>query len=75
MRPGVGKNKRGSTGTMDSDQLSVPSEDLLGATQAPSAFPVIVQHTPAYNSDHAYNELTWIPIIMLELKHFKEAMV
>ena len=34
-----------------------------------------MQHTPAYNSDHAYNELTLCPIEMLDLKHFKIAVV
>ena len=53
MRPGVGKNKRGSTGTMDSDQLSVPPEDLLGATQTHSALPLFVKPMPAKGDGHA----------------------
>lgn len=42
-------------------------EDLFEATQAPSAFPVFVQHIPANNSGHAFNELTWWLIEMLDL--------
>lgn len=30
---------------------------------------------PANNVDYAYNELTWCPIEMLDLKHFKEAII
>lgn len=29
---------------------------------------------PAEDGGHAYNELTWCPIEMLVLKHFKEAV-
>jgi hypothetical protein len=34
-----------------------------------------VQHKPTNDAGSAYNELTWHPTEMLELKHFKEAMV
>ena len=30
---------------------------------------------PANNSGHAYNELIWHPIKMLDLKHLKEAIM
>lgn len=45
-------------------------EDLSGATQEPSVFPIVVQHMPANDGGHSY-ELTWCPIEM----HFKEAVV
>jgi hypothetical protein len=50
-------------------------EDLLGATLAPSAFPVFVQHMPANDGGHDSNELIWHLLEMLYLKHFKEAIV
>ena len=40
----------------DSVQLSAPPENLLGPTQAPSAFPVFVQHMPANDGALACNE-------------------
>lgn len=52
-------------------QPSAPPEDWSGATQAASAFPIFVQHMPANDGAHAYNELTWRPTEM----HFKEAVV
>lgn len=50
-------------------QPSALPDDLSGATQAPSAFPILVQHMPA--NDGGQNELTWCPTEM----HFKEAVV
>ena len=38
-------------------QLSAIPENLLGPTQAPSAFPVFVQHMPANDGGPAYIEL------------------
>ena len=32
-------------------------------------------HMPANNGGHVYNELTWRPIEMLDLKYFKEPVV
>lgn len=52
-------------------QPSAPPEDWSGATQAASAFPIFVQHMPANDGGHAYNELTCRPTEM----HFKEAVV
>lgn len=51
---------------------SAPPEDLLGVTQASSPFSVLVQHMPANDGGHAYNELTWCQTEMLDLKHVKE---
>lgn len=56
-------------------QQSAPPKDLLRATPAPSTFPVFVYHIPDNNGGHTYNELTWHPIEMLDLMHFKEAIV
>ena len=56
-------------------QPSAPPENLLGPTQAPSAFPVFVQHMPANNGGQPYNELTWRQIQMSSLKPFIEAIV
>lgn len=38
-------------------------------------FPVFVHHKPANDGGPAYNELAWHSTEMLDLKHFKEAMV
>lgn len=46
-------------------------QDLSGATQESSAFPIIVQHMPTNDGGHTYNEFTWCPMEM----HFKEAVV
>ena len=56
-------------------QPRVLPEVLPGAIQAPLTFPVFVQHIPASNGGHSYNELMWHPIEMWELKLLKEAFV
>ena len=52
-------------------QPNAPPEDLLGPTQAPSAFPVFVQHIHAHDGAHASNNLTCCPIEM----YFKQAVL
>jgi hypothetical protein len=52
-------------------QLSAPPETLLLSHLQPSQS---MQHMPANRGGQAYNELTWRPIQILFLKHFKEAM-
>lgn len=51
---------------------SGPQEVLHGA---PSAFPVFVQYMPANYGGQDYNELTWHMVKMVDLKHFKEAII
>ena len=58
----------------DSTVSVLPSalpEDLLGATEEPSAFPVFVQHIHAHDGAHASNNLTCCPIEM----YFKQAVL
>ena len=61
-------------GQLDSVQPNAPPEDLLGAAQGPSDFPVFVQHMPGNDGIPAYNELNWHLVEMLDLKHFKETV-
>jgi hypothetical protein len=56
-------------------QPSALIEDLLEATQASSSFLVFVQDMPAKVGGHVYNDVTWHLLEMLDLKHFKEAIV
>ena len=61
----------------DSTVSVLPSalpEDLLGPTQATSAFPVFMQHMPPTDGGFTY-ELTLSLIEMLGLKHVKEAII
>ena len=69
MRQGAGKSRR-HTGKVNYVQSVISPEDLPGATQATAAFLVSVQHMPANDSGHAYNELTWLPIETLDQNAF-----
>lgn len=50
-------------------QPRAPHKNLLGPTQAPSGFLDFVQRMPANNGGRACNELTWLWIETLDLKH------
>lgn len=39
------------------------------------SLPNLLQHMPTNDYNHAYNEITWCSTEMLNLKHFKEAIV
>jgi hypothetical protein len=47
---------------------------LFQDTQLRSVCTVFVQQIPANNGGHAFNELTWHLIEMLDLKYFKEVI-
>lgn len=56
-------------------QRSIPWKDLPITAQASLAFSFFAEHMSDYNGHHAYNELTWCPIEMIDLKHFKVVVV
>lgn len=59
----------------DRIQQNAPPKDMLGLTQASSFFPVFVHHMPANDGAPAYNELSWHPVEIVDLKHFKETVL
>lgn len=52
----------------------LPEEGAV-LTKSPWVFPVIVQHMPANDTDHDFDEIAWHPIEMIGLRRFKEAIV
>jgi hypothetical protein len=46
-----------------------------GVTKSLSSFPVIMQHMPANRVKQSYVKIGWHPVELINLRHFKEAMV